>query len=126
MSFRAEIGRVFGLAFSKSSVAHWWVQRLTAVALVPMVLWFVASIAQLAGANIELVREWMSNPVTTVLLILLIVMVFHHAQLGLQVVIEDYVHTEWVKTASITAVKIMATILGLSSLIAVLKIALSG
>ena len=126
MSLRSNLGKVRGLGSAKEGVGHWWAQRLTAIALIPLLIWFVASVVPLAGAEVRIVREWISSPVNAVLLLSLIVAVFHHAQLGLQVVIEDYVHTGWLKVASVIAVKFAAFVLSATSLFAVLKIAFTG
>ena len=126
MSLRTDLGKVRGLGAAKEGVGHWWSQRLTAIALIPLLIWLVASIVPLAGADVRIVREWFSDPVNSVLLLSLIVAVFHHAQLGLQVVIEDYVHTVWLKLASLIVVKFLAFGLSTTSIFAVLKIAFSG
>jgi succinate dehydrogenase / fumarate reductase membrane anchor subunit len=126
MSLRTDLGKVRGLGSAKEGVGHWWAQRLTAIALIPLLLWFVASVVPLVGAELRIVREWISSPVNSVLLLTLIVAVFHHAQLGLQVVIEDYVHRGWLKLASVIAVKFAAFGLSATSLFAVLKIAFTG
>ena len=126
MSLRTDLGKVRGLGSAKEGVGHWWAQRLTAIALIPLLLWFVASVVPLFGAELRIVREWISSPVNSVLLLTLIVAVFHHAQLGLQVVIEDYVHTGWLRLASVIAVKFAAFGLSATSLFAVLKIAFTG
>ncbi|MFL2669220.1 MAG: succinate dehydrogenase, hydrophobic membrane anchor protein [Alphaproteobacteria bacterium] len=126
MSLRTDLGKVRGLGSAKEGVGHWWAQRLTAIALIPLLVWFVASVVPLVGAELRIVREWISSPVNSVLLLSLIVAVFHHAQLGLQVVIEDYVHTGWLKLASVIAVKFAAFGLSATSLFAVLKIAFTG
>ena len=126
MSLRSDIGKVRGLGSAKEGVAHWWAQRLTAIALVPLVLWFVAEIARLAGADVAVVRAWIASPVVAVLLVLLIGTTFHHAQLGMQVVIEDYVHHEGAKLAGIVLVKLAAFALGAAAVVSVLKIAFGG
>ncbi len=123
MSLRSDLGKVRGLGSAKEGVAHWWAQRLTAIALVPLVLWFVAGIAGLAGADLVAVRGWIANPVTAVLLVLLIGTAFHHAQLGLQVVIEDYVHSEGCKLAGIILIKFLAVALAAAGIFSVLRIA---
>ena len=123
MSLRSDLGKVRGLGSAKEGVAHWWAQRLTAIALVPLVLWFVAGIAGMAGADLAAVRGWIANPVTAVLLVLLIGTAFHHAQLGLQVVIEDYVHSEGCKLAGIILIKFLAVALAAAGIFSVLKIA---
>ena len=126
MSLRTDLGKVRGLGSAKEGVGHWWAQRLTAIALIPLLVWCVASVVPLVGAELRIVREWISSPVNSVLLLTLIVAVFHHAQLGLQVVIEDYVHRGWLKLASVIAVKFAAFGLSATSLFAVLKIAFTG
>ena len=126
MSLRTDLGKARGLGSAKEGVHHWWAQRLTAVALIPLFLWFVASIAGLAGSDIGPVRAWIAEPVTAILLVLLIVATFHHMQLGMQVVIEDYVHAEGLKIAGIVLVKFAAIALAVASGFAVLKIAFAG
>ena len=126
MSLRTPLGRVRGLGSAKDGVAHWWAQRITAVALIPLLLWLAASLSASAGMDHAAVKEWLSSPVSATLLILLIAAGFHHAQLGLQVVIEDYVHTEWLKIASITTVKLAAVALAVSGVFSILKIAFGG
>lgn len=119
---RSTFARVRGLGSAHDGVAHWWAQRLTALALVPLTLWFVASIVSLIGADHAAVAEWIGQPIPAVILVLLIAATFHHAQLGLQVVIEDYVHAEGLKIAMILLVKGLAVVLAVASLFAVLRI----
>jgi succinate dehydrogenase / fumarate reductase membrane anchor subunit len=123
MSLRSDIGKARGLGSAKEGVAHWWAQRLTAIALVPLILWFVAEIAGLAGADLVAVRAWIASPVVAVLLVLLIGATFHHAQLGMQVVIEDYVHSEACKLGGIILTKFIAIALAAAGIFSVLKIA---
>jgi succinate dehydrogenase / fumarate reductase, membrane anchor subunit len=99
---------------------------MTAMALVPLLLWFVAWVVALAGADRAAMVGWLSAPWNATLMILLIGATFHHAQLGLQVVIEDYVHHELTKTVSIALVRGLALLLGLGSAVAVLRIAVGG
>ncbi len=124
MSLRTPLGRVRGLGSAKDGTAHFWAQRLTAVALVPLALWFVGALAAHAGADHGVAREWLAQPFTAVVMVLLVVAGFHHAQLGLQTVIEDYVATEWLRLTSIMAVKFGAVALGVTAVFAVLKVAL--
>lgn len=125
MSLRSPLARVRGLGSAKEGVSHWWAQRMTAVALVPLVIWFVASVCAMTGADYDAVREWVATPLVSILLVLLTIAVFHHAQLGLQVVLEDYVHTEWLKIASIGLVKLAAVALGVATIFSIVKIALA-
>ena len=126
MSLRTDLGRVRGLGSAKEGVAHWWAQRLTAAALVPLLLWFVASLVSLAGASHKAAAAWIGHPVHAVLLLLLLGAGLHHAHLGLQVVIEDYVHREWLKVTSIVLIKFAAALIAAASGFAVLKIAFAG
>ncbi|MCE2509610.1 MAG: succinate dehydrogenase, hydrophobic membrane anchor protein [Alphaproteobacteria bacterium] len=126
MSLRSPLGRVRGLGSAKEGTAHWWAQRVTAIALVPLALWFVASILSLIGADYATTTAWIGMPVPAVLLILLLTATFYHAQLGLQVVLEDYVHNEGLKLAAILLVKFACLVLGLAAVFGVLKIAFQG
>ena len=102
---RSPLGRARGLGSARAGSHHWWVQRLTAVALVPLTLWFIFAVIHLSGASHQTVIDWLSSPWTLAPMLALIVATFHHLQLGLQVVIEDYVHNEPVKIASVLAKK---------------------
>ena len=126
MSLRTPLGRVRGLGSAKDGTKHWWAQRLTAIALVPLSLWFAIAVMTYAGADYETALGWMRSPVTSVTFLLLIVALFYHAQLGLQVVIEDYVHLEWLKITSLIAVKFAVLILVTLSAVCVIRVSLGG
>ena len=126
MSMRSPLARVRGLGSARDGVGHWWAERMTAVALVPLALWFVASVVTLTGADYATVRAWIGSPVVAGLLVLLVIMVFAHAALGLQVIVEDYVHHEGAKLAALLAVKAFALLLGLTGVLAVLIILFGG
>jgi succinate dehydrogenase / fumarate reductase membrane anchor subunit len=126
MSMRSPLGRARGLGSAKSGTQHWWAQRLTALALVPLTIWFVIAMVAATGSDYASARVFIGNPITAVLLILLIVATFHHAQLGLQVVIEDYVHTKPVEIALLLIIKGAAVVLALAAIFAVLSIAFGG
>jgi succinate dehydrogenase / fumarate reductase membrane anchor subunit len=121
---RSQLGRVRGLGSAKSGVPHWWAQRLTAIALVPLSLWFILSVLHLLGAPHDAVVDWFSGPWTIVLMIALVVATFHHLQLGLQVVIEDYIHDDAVRFAALLAVKGAAILLAMVCVVSVLKLGL--
>ena len=123
-SMRSPLGRARGLGSAKTGTDHWWAQRLTALALVPLTIWFVVSMILVTGADYAAAVDFISSPSNAVLLILLIVATFHHGQLGLQVVIEDYIHTKWLEVGLIIAVKGLAIFLGVASVYAVIAIAL--
>jgi succinate dehydrogenase / fumarate reductase membrane anchor subunit len=123
---RSALGRVRGLGSAKEGVAHWWAQRLTSIALVPLILWFVASLVGLIGADHATFVAWLRQPLSAILVTLLLAAGFHHLQLGLQVVIEDYVHHEATKIASLIVMKFAAAVLALLGIFSVLKIAFGG
>jgi succinate dehydrogenase / fumarate reductase membrane anchor subunit len=120
---RSPIGRAIGLGSAKEGVDHWWLQRLTAVALVPLTIWFVTAIIRLAGADIETVRDWVASPLPAILLVLLLTATFWHASLGLQIVIEDYVHTELAKLGLLMVVRLGCFALAVAGVFAVLCMA---
>lgn len=126
MSTRTPIGRIRGLGSAKAGTHHWWVQRVTAVALIPLTLWFVVTLITLAGADHAAATAWLASPVTAVLMLLLIIAIFHHMQLGLQVIIEDYVHSEGCKIALIVTEKLLCFALAVAAGFAVLKVAFGG
>ena len=103
---RSPLGRAIGLGSAKEGVEHWWAQRVTAIALVPLVLWFVIAVIGLAGADVDDRRIGSANPMPAVLLVLLLIATFYHAALGLQVVIEDYVHSEPASSACLIVMRL--------------------
>jgi succinate dehydrogenase / fumarate reductase membrane anchor subunit len=123
---RAPLAKVRGLGSAKAGAHHWWGQRLSAIALVPLFLWFIASLASISTANYESAVAWLSSPWNSGLLILLIGAIFYHAQLGMQVVLEDYISTHWLQVASIILVRFLAALLAVVSIIAVLRVAWGG
>jgi succinate dehydrogenase / fumarate reductase membrane anchor subunit len=123
---RTPLARARGLGSAKAGVHHWWAQRLTAIALIPLVVWFAISLVMMSGAEYEVVRAWIGSPVVMVLLILIIAVGLHHAQLGMQVVIEDYVRGDGFKLALIVAVRFLAVFVGLAAIVAILSIGFGG
>ncbi|ANC92426.1 succinate dehydrogenase [Azospirillum sp. TSH100] len=111
-----------GLGSAKHGTEHWWSQRLTAIALVPLTVWFVFGVIRHLGADHAAFVAWMKSPFSAVMMILTAVVTFHHAQSGLQVVIEDYVHAEWQKMALIIGVKFLSFALAAACVLAVVKI----
>ena len=124
MSLRSPLGRVRGLGSAKDGTGHWWAQRLTALALVPLTLWFCVAVIALSGADHAAVADWAGSPVVAGLLILLIAATFYHAYLGVQVVIEDYVHNEMFKIAGLLLTKAAAIVLALTGILSVLLLLL--
>jgi succinate dehydrogenase membrane anchor subunit len=121
---RSPLGRARGLGSARAGSHHWWAQRLTALALMPLSLWFIFSVIHLSGASHQAVIDWLSSPLTLSLMLALILATFHHLQLGLQVVIEDYVKGEWRKTGIVLGVKAISMLLALTCIVSVLKIGL--
>ena len=122
MSLQSPIARARGLGSAKEGVHHWWAQRITAVALVPLSLWFIYSLVVLTGAEYGAVISWLGNPLYAVLMLLFIFSLYYHAVLGVQVVIEDYIASEWQKIICLLLVKFIVWLAGLSAVVAVLKI----
>ena len=120
---RSPLGRARGLG-AGGGLHHWMAERVTSLALVPLTLWFIYAMLHLAGSPQEDVAAWASHPVNAALLLALVVMTFHHMALGLQVVLEDYVHDKRMRSLSILGVKAISGLLGLMSGVAVLKLAL--
>ena len=120
---RSPVGRAIGLGSAKEGVEHWWLQRVTAVALVPLTLWFVIAVVRLSSADIDTVRDWVGRPLPAILLVLLLIATFWHASLGVQVVIEDYVHTDLAKLGLLIVVRLACFALAVAGIIAVLGIA---
>ena len=120
---RSPLGRVRGLGSAKGGTHHWWLQRVTSIALLPLTIWFVMAAASLAGASYIDTVAWIGRPWNAVLLLATIGLTFHHTASGLQVVLEDYAKPEWVKVGGILAIKAICVLLALASALAVLKIA---
>jgi succinate dehydrogenase membrane anchor subunit len=124
MSARSPIARVRGLGAAREGLGHWSRQRLTAIANVLLVVWFLFSAMALAGAGYAEVRAWLASPLSASLMILLIISTFYHARLGLQVVVEDYVHGEAAKLAALIAIPLVIFALAVTCIVAVLKVSL--
>jgi succinate dehydrogenase / fumarate reductase membrane anchor subunit len=121
---RSPLGRARGLGSARAGATHWWMQRLTSLALVPLTLWFLCAMIGMLGASRDDVVFWMSGPLPIVLMIALVIATFHHLQAGLQVVIEDYVHDDRLRIGSILLVKGLSLLLALACIISVLRLGL--
>lgn len=126
MGAGTRIGRVRGLGSAKHGSKHWLQQRLTAAGNLLLMIWFVVSIFRLPSLDYETVTAWIAQPLVAVPLLLLIVSVFWHMKLGLQVLIEDYVHDEALKIASLLALTFYVVGGGALAAYAVLSIAFGG
>jgi succinate dehydrogenase / fumarate reductase membrane anchor subunit len=120
---RSPLGRAIGLGSAKEGVDHWWRQRTTALALVPLTLWFVIAVIGLVGADHAVFVAWIKSPMPAVLLILLLVATFYHLALGLQVVIEDYIHGEATRLGTLIAMRCLCILFAVRGIVAVLKLA---
>ena len=123
MSLRSPLGKVLGVGSAKQGVQHWWLQRLTAVALVPLSIWFVASLLSLGSFDHATVVAWMSGSWTALLLILFVLVAAWHSQLGVRVVVEDYVHGAAARTVTLVSVLFVHTLIAAAGVFAVLKVA---
>jgi len=126
MGLRTPIARVRGLGASRGGLEHWWAQRLSAVALVPLAVWFVASLAAHAGDGHSAVVAWMARPWVAALNVMFIAALFYHAQLGVQIVIEDYVPGDFARLASLICLKFFSALLAIASILAVVRVAAGG
>ena len=119
---KSDLAKVQGLGSAKHGVGHWKIQRLSAVGMIPLILWFIPSLMLTIISGYNEAILWIQNPFNATGLILLLGTIFFHASLGLQVVIEDYVHSEGLKVISIIFVKLSSILLGVLSILCVLKI----
>ena len=125
-NLRSPLGRARGLGSAKDGLHHWWAQRLTAVALVPLTLWFTATLIRLSGTGYEDFIYWVASPFNATVLILFVAMAFHHAVLGLQVVLEDYVVDHGTRAVSILFVKFVCYGLAAFAIVSTLIVTLGG
>lgn len=122
-NLRTPLSQVKGHGSAKEGTGHFWVQRLTAIGMIPLVLWLCFSVASLPGMSQADIRLWLSAPFTAVMMILMIVTGLYHAKLGLQVVIEDYVGNHGVRTAGIIAVTMLCAVLAVLGVFSIMRIA---
>jgi succinate dehydrogenase / fumarate reductase, membrane anchor subunit len=121
---RSPLSGAIGLGSAKEGVGHWLAQRVTAVALVPLALWFVIAVIELTGADFDAMQDWVGRPLPAILLVLLLIATFYHAALGLQVVIEDYVHGELTRLGLVILIRLVCIALAVAGIVAVLTLAL--
>jgi len=123
MSLRSPLGRVLGTGSAKEGVQQWWLQRLTSVALVPLSIWFAVSLLSLPSFDHAIVAAWMSQSWTALLLVLFVLVGAWHSQLGVRVVVEDYVHATGVRTLTLVVVTFAHALLAAAGVFAILKVA---
>lgn len=126
MSLRTPLGRALNHGSAHDGVGHWWVQRVTATALVPLVIWLLASLLSLPASDYDTVTGWIASGWNPVWLSLIVLIAAWHAWLGLQVVIEDYVHGFFAKTAALLLSSLVHALIVAGGVYAVLHIALRG
>jgi succinate dehydrogenase / fumarate reductase, membrane anchor subunit len=124
VSLRSPLGRVLGAGSAKQGVHHWWVQRVTSVALVPLSVWFVVSLLSLPSLDHATTVAWMGESWTALLLILFVLVGAWHSQLGVRVVVEDYVHGAGARTVTLVVLTFAHVLLAAAGVVAVLRVAL--
>lgn len=123
---KSPMARAKGLGSANSGVDHWFSQRVTAIANIPLVIWAIWAVVHNLGASYVEFTTWLSHPLNAILMILFVISTFYHAYLGTQVVTEDYVHNEGFKLAKLIGQKLFFFAIGTASVFAVLKIAFTG
>ena len=124
-NMRTPLARAIGLGSAKEGSGPWWAERISAVALVPLTLWFAASIIAHTGSDYATFIVWLRTPLAAIMMILLLIVLFYHTALGLQVVVEDYVHSG-VKFAVVIAVRLGCCVLATAGVVAILRLAFTG
>jgi len=122
MSLRSPMGRVLGLGSARDGTTHWWAQRVTAVALVPLALWFVLSLLSLPDFDYETVRTWLSVPITGFLALLLVGVLSYHSYLGTIVIVEDYVTSSGMKVLTLMILRFLYVLAGGAAMFATLRV----
>jgi succinate dehydrogenase / fumarate reductase membrane anchor subunit len=123
MSLQSPLGRVLGLGSAKGGTGHWWAQRVSAVALVPLTLWFMFSLLALPALDYATVRAWLSFPLSGFLALLLVAVLTYHSHLGTTEVIEDYVHSVGMKVLSLLLLRFVHVLVGGASIFAIMRVA---
>ncbi len=126
MDFKTPLARAQGLGAAKTGTGHWWLQRVTAVALIPLSFWLISLLDMTMNASFVETVAWLSSPLNTICVVFWVLAVFYHSALGIQIVIEDYVSTEWLKIVSVWAIKLVFMFLVLATLIAIFRIITAG
>jgi succinate dehydrogenase / fumarate reductase, membrane anchor subunit len=123
MSLRSPMSRVLGLGSAKDGTEHWWAQRVTAVALIPLTLWFFIALLRLPAFDYATVKAWLALPLSSFLAVLMVAVLAYHSYLGTTVVVEDYVHTAGLKTISLMLLRFLYVLFGGAGIFAILRIA---
>jgi succinate dehydrogenase / fumarate reductase, membrane anchor subunit len=123
MSLRSPLGRVLGMGSAKEGTGHWWAQRVTAVALIPLTLWFFFSLLLLPALDYATVKAWLGLPMSSFLALLTVAVLCYHSYLGTTVVVEDYVHNTGMKVLTVLLLKFLYVLFGGAAIFAILRIA---
>jgi succinate dehydrogenase / fumarate reductase membrane anchor subunit len=123
VSLRSPLGRVLGLGSARDGTSHWWAERVSSVALVPLTLWFLFSLLLLPSLDFTVLRAWLTVPMSGFLTLLLVVVLTYHAYLGSVVIVEDYVHEHGAKLTLMVSLRFLFVLCGGASLFAILRIA---
>jgi succinate dehydrogenase / fumarate reductase membrane anchor subunit len=126
MNLRSPLGKALGHGSAKSGFQHWWAQRLTAAALVPLGLWFAVSLLGMASLDYWAVSAWVAEPLNAILLMLFLVTLLYHSSLGVQVVIEDYVHQPGAKLVALVLVRFAHVAMAAAGLYSVVTMSVGG
>ncbi len=122
MSLRSPLSRVLGMGSAKDGTAHWWAQRVTAIALVPLTLWLAFSLLTLPDLYFETVRTWLSVPISGFLAVLLVAVLSYHSYLGTQVIVEDYVAAAGAKVLILLLLKFLYVLCAGIGIFAILRV----
>lgn len=125
MSLRSPIANARGLGSAKDGTTHFWTQRLTAIALAPLLLWFVSAVVGLVGADYAAVVAWIAHPVNAVLFLVLLLTMCWHSMLGMQVIVEDYLHGG-MKMGVLILLKFGHVMVAIAGSFAILNVAFTG
>jgi succinate dehydrogenase / fumarate reductase, membrane anchor subunit len=124
VSLRTPLGRVLGLGAARDGVSHWWTQRLSAVALAPLTLWFLVSLLRLDALDFEIARAWLAQPRHAFGALLLVILMCIHSRLGVQVIVEDYVHRPGAKFVTLMLSDFAHFLLGAAGIYSILRVTL--
>jgi succinate dehydrogenase / fumarate reductase membrane anchor subunit len=122
MALQSPLGKAIGLGSAKHGYSHWWLQRVSAVALIPLCIWFIYSVVCLIQSDYSAVTAWFASPVQTSLMIIFILTLIYHAQTGLQVVIEDYIHAKCANLVLIYGVKFASVLMAVVAVVSIFRI----
>ena len=123
MSLRSPLGRVLGTGSAKDGTGHWWAQRVSAVALIPLTLWFFFSLLLLPSRDYAAVHAWLAMPQNGFLTVLLVAVLSYHADLGTSVIVEDYVQSQGLKVSLLLLLRFVYVLFGGAAIFAIVRVA---